>query len=188
MPDHPKAQKPPSRPRRELAYAALGVLAVAVGGRLDVPMVPVPMSLQTYAVGVVGGLAGPRRGGAILGLYLAAGALGAPVFADGAGGVGHLTGPTAGYLLGFALAAVGVGALAERGWMSTARGAFAAMALGHVLVLGLGAAWLAAVTDPATAYRGGFEPFLLGAAVKSALAAATVRAVKARTIPPAPDL
>ncbi|MEM1183006.1 MAG: biotin transporter BioY [Acidobacteriota bacterium] len=179
---HPAGSRPPLRHLTLLpttAAALLGVVAIAVGGRLEVPMVPVPMSLQTYAVGVVAGLLGWLRGGATVGLYLAAGAFGAPVFAGGSGGVAHLAGPTAGYLVGFAVAAVLVGALAERGWTQGWGRSILVMVLGHAVILGLGAAWLGHATDWGTAYRSGFEPFLIGAVAKSVLATATLFAVGA---------
>ena len=153
---------------------ACGVLGVALGARVQIPMVPVPMSLQTYAVVLIGGLAGRRLGAGVLALYLLCGALGAPVFADGASGLHHLVGPTAGYLFGFLLSAFLVGHLAERGWTSSFFRSTLAMVLGHGVTLGLGATVLGFKTDWSTAYSGGFEPFLLGGLAKSILAAATI--------------
>lgn len=137
-------------------------------------MVPVPMSMQTYAVLLLGGLAGWRLGGATLGLYLLAGGAGLPVFAGGAGGPEHLTGPTAGYLLGFLLAAMLVGWLAEKGYTTTTVRSTLTMALGHLLILGLGTAWLAARIGGTAAYENGFQPFLLGGLAKSLLVALTI--------------
>lgn len=152
-----------------------GALLVALGARLEVPMAPVPMSMQTYAVLVAGALAGARLGGAVIIFYLSAAALGAPLFAGGAAGVDHLLGPTAGYLAGFLVAAVVVGRLAERGWIA---GGFLTstlvMMIGHGLILGLGTGWLAWNIGWQPAIEKGLLPFLLGAVVKSLLAAATV--------------
>ena len=82
---------------------AAAVVAVALAAQVSVaiPGSPVPQSLQTLAVVLVGAWLGPVRGGAALILYVAIGAVGAPVFADGAAGAAHLSGPTSGYLAGF---------------------------------------------------------------------------------------
>ncbi len=157
-----------------VAVLVLGVVAIAVGAWVQVPMVPVPMSLQTFFVVLIGGLAGWRLGGAVLLAYLVSGALGAPVFADGASGARHLIGMTSGYLFGFLIAAVWVGALAERGWTSSFFRSTLAMLIGHGVILGLGAAVLGLMTDWTTAYEGGFRPFLLGGLAKSILAAGTI--------------
>ena len=161
--------------RRGRVLASLGgVLFIGLCAQVEVPMVPVPMSLQTYAVLVIGAVAGPPLAGGTLLLYLLAGALGLPVFAGGASGLHHLAGNTAGYLVGFVLAAILVGFLAER-W---ARDSFArltvSLLLGHVVVLGLGATWLATKIGATAAIEGGFLPFLVGGLTKSILGAATV--------------
>ncbi len=156
-----------------------GVLFIGLGARVEVPMVPVPMSLQTYAVVVVGALAGWRLGAALVSLYLVAGAAGAPLFAGGSTGVEHLVGSTAGYLVGFVVAAALVGWLAEKGW--TDRGLLRsslAMLLGHVVTLSLGTVWLATRIGASPAIEHGLLPFLIGAAAKSILAALTVEGVR----------
>lgn len=144
-----------------LIWAAL----IAVGAHLDVPMHPVPMSLQSLAVLAAGVVCGWRVGLAASLLYLAAGALGAPVFAGGAGGLDALNGPTAGYLIAFPLAAV-VAAWIVR--PAPKRLAFIAGLAGHALILGLGWAWLAQTIGAQAAWSGGVQPFLIGAIAKSA--------------------
>jgi biotin transport system substrate-specific component len=96
---------------------ALGAAAVALAAQLAVPLPfsPVPMSLQGFAVLVVGGTLGGTAGAGALALYLIVGAFGAPVFAMGTGGVYKLLGPTGGYLLAFPFAAALVGRVAVRG-------------------------------------------------------------------------
>jgi biotin transport system substrate-specific component len=95
----------------------LGTAAMALSAQFAVPLPfsPVPMSLQGLAVLLVGGLLGAACGTASLILYLALGAFGAPVFANGTGGLAKLIGPTGGYLLAFPVAAAAVGAVAKRG-------------------------------------------------------------------------
>ena len=95
--------------------AIAGSALMAVSAKIQVPMWPVPMTMQTFAVLVIGMAYGARLAGATLLLYLAEGAVGFPVFASG-GGIAYMAGPTGGYLVGFLIAAVMVGWLAERGW------------------------------------------------------------------------
>lgn len=156
---------------RLLAVAA-AIVALALSSRLDVPMVPVPMTLQTLAVLLVGLFYGPLRGGIAVAAWLALGALGAPVFAGGEGGTAHLLGPTGGYLVGFLVSPIFMGWMGGRGW-NGARPlrAFVAMLAGHAICLGLGALWLSRSIGLADAIGGGVTPFLIGAVVKSAAGA-----------------
>lgn len=156
-----------------LAWIAGGIAVLALSSRVAIPMVPVPITLQTLAVTLIGALYGWRLGALTVVAWLAAAALGLPLLSDGAGGPAPFTGPTAGYLFAFPFAAALVGVLVGRGWNGRRPGrAFLAMAAGNALCLILGAAWLAAAFGAATAVKVGLLPFLPGAVVKSALAAA----------------
>ena len=152
----------------------VAVTALAVSARISVPVPgsPVPQSLQTLAVVLVGAFLGPVRGGVATAAYLLVGAVGLGVFADGASGYDHLVGPTAGYLLGFVVAAVVVGWGAERTRVSVGR-AFLVMAAGHAIVLTLGWVRLGAQMGAGEAFAAGVTPFVWGGVVKS-LAAAIV--------------
>src|ERR671920_2358506 len=95
--------------------------------------------------------------------YLAEGAAGLPFFRGGAGGIGHLSGATAGYLFAFPAAAYDTGRLAERGWDRRFLTAAAAMALGSLVILACGWAWLAVLTgDAARAFQLGVGWFVVG--------------------------
>jgi len=165
----------PFRRALACAVACLGfVLLIALGARVDVtvPGSPVPQSLQTLAVLAAGLALGPRWGLVAGLLYLAAGALGLPVFAGGASGLSALTGPTAGYLVGFPLAALLVGAGSRA---SSSRPAWRTMLFvlalglaGHLVILVLGWAGLSLRIGVAEALSAGVTPFLWGMAVKSA--------------------
>jgi biotin transport system substrate-specific component len=175
--------------RRSLPFRVgavlLASLFLAACSWVEVPMVPVPMTMQTFGLVLLGALCGWRLAlGASL-AYLAEGAAGLPVFAGGAAGAHHLVGPTGGYLAAFPLAAALVGWLAERGWTTGLARSFAAMLLGHAVVLGLGAAYLAAQVGPEKAVAFGLTPFLLGSVLKSALAVATVELARRRRAAPA---
>jgi biotin transport system substrate-specific component len=164
---------------RQLRYAApaaalLGSWALAACSQFEIPMWPVPMTLQTYAVLVIGAAFGARLAGAAVGLYLLQGALGLPFFAGGAGGVAHLAGPTGGYLIGFLFGALAIGALADRGWNKSFPGLLAAMTIGHALVFALGLLQLQLFLGWPMALSTGLAPFIAGSVVKTLAAAATV--------------
>ena len=99
-----------------------------------------------------------------------AGAAGAPVFAGGAG-IAYMMGPTGGYLLGFFVAAVMLGALAERGWTRSILTTVAAMVLGNAIIYLLGVSWLATIIGMEKALQFGLMPFLYGDALKLVIAA-----------------
>ncbi|RDC75319.1 biotin transporter BioY [Rhodovulum sp. 12E13] len=162
-----------------MALALLGTLAIAIAARVQVPMWPVPMTMQSFAVMGIGLLYGARLGAATVGLYLAQGALGLPVFAGGAG-LAYLAGPTAGYLVGFVLAAGALGALAERGALRSRVGLGLGLAGATALIFVPGALWLAALVGPEASVASGILPFLPGALVKAALLALLYRAATAR--------
>lgn len=157
---------------------AAGALVVAIAAQVVVPLPlsPVPMTLQPLAVLAVGGALGARAGGAALGLYLAMGLLGLPVFAGASAGIARVLGPTGGYLLAFPVAAALCGYLAGRA-PSVLRVLLACAAGMAVIHLG-GVAQLALLGgDPALALRVGFVPFLTGDLLKIGLAAALILAL-----------
>lgn len=161
------------------AVVALGTLFLAASSWVEVPMLPVPMTMQTFAVTLIGALYGWRLGAITVLAWLGEAVVGLPVLAGGAGGIAHFAGPTAGYLFAFPLAAALVGWLAERGWTAgNLLLSFAAMLLGNAFILGMGGAWLAALIGANDAMTYGVMPFILGAIVKSALAAASVEATR----------
>lgn len=155
---------------RAVALAFLGAVFIAICARIQIPMWPVPMTMQSFAVLLVGLTYGFRLGTATLLLYLAQGAVGVPVFAAG-GGLAYMMGPTAGYLIGFVLAAATMGYLADRGIADRWPGLLGAVALGTLLIFAPGVLWLSTSMGLAAAWGAGAAPFLLGALVKGALAA-----------------
>jgi len=163
---------------KRLALVALGVAALAVAAKIKVPFWPVPVTMQTFAVLTIGAAFGLRLGVATVVAYLAVGALGFNVFTDSSAeshGLAYMMGPTGGYLLGFALAAGLLGALARRGWDRSVAWMAVAMLIGNVVIYLPGLAWLghlfAAEHGWATVLDWGLWPFLLGDAAKLALAA-----------------
>jgi biotin transport system substrate-specific component len=156
---------------RAIVLALIGTALLTLSAKIQVPFWPVPMTMQTFVVLVLGMAYGWRLAGATVLLYLAQGALGLPVFAAG-GGIAYFAGPTAGYLVGFLLAAVAVGWLAEHGWDRSVLRTLAAMLIGTVIIFACGIAWLSTLIGLPQAISAGLVPFLLGEAVKSALATA----------------
>ena len=158
---------------RSVGAVLAGVAAVALAARLSVPVPgsPVPQSLQTLAVVLVGAWLGPARGAAALAAYLLVGTLGLPVFADGAAGPAHATGPTAGYFAGFVVATALVGWWVRQGWGTTFASVLAGMVTAHVVILALGWLRLASTLGAPTAFATGVAPFLWGGLVKSGVGA-----------------
>ncbi len=154
-----------------VAGAALTALSAQVA--FTVPWTPVPYTLQTGAVLLVGTALGMWRGALSMLVYVLAGALGLGVFAEGDGGSAHLIGATGGYLVGFVVAAAVVGRLAEAGWDRTFPRAAGLMLIGTLIVYAIGVPVLAIVADlpAATAIEVGALVFLPSDLAKVALAA-----------------
>jgi biotin transport system substrate-specific component len=159
----------------QLALIALGVVLLAVSSKVQVPFWPVPMTLQTAVVLLIGASYGARLAGATLASYIAAGAAGLPVFAKGAG-LAYMAGPTGGYLAGFFLAAVVMGWLSDKGFGRTIVAALGLMLIGQVLIFGFGVAWLAILIGAEKAVAGGLVSFIPAEVLKTALAAALLGA------------
>lgn len=159
----------------QAAVVVAGVVALWGASFVSIPVGPVPITLQTYAVLTLGGLFGGRLGLAIVLAWLAAAAFGLPVLAGGAGGWRALIGHTAGFLAGMAAAAwiVGRGAERARGWLAL----IALMLAGHIIVLAVGWAGLVSFMSPKTAFVDAIVPLLPGGVAKSLAAAATVKLV-----------
>jgi len=158
-----------------LRYAVLalaGTLLLTVSAKIQVPFWPVPMTMQTFAVLVIGMVYGPRLGAATVALYLLEGAFGLPVFAGAVAGPAYLVGPTGGYLAGFLVSAYVVGLLARRGWDRQLFSGLTAMVVGTAIIFAMGYAWLAGLIGVEAAFTAGVLPFLPGAALKIGLAAA----------------
>ena len=167
-----------SRPLvRNATLALLGSALLWASAKANVPMWPVPMTMQSYVILVLGMAYGSRLAAATVALYLLEGAVGLPVFAgtpERGIGIAYMAGPTGGYLVGFVLAAWVMGWLAERGWDRTVWRAGAAMGLGTVILFVPGLMWLAVLFGWSKAVAVGLTPFIEGSILKLALAAATL--------------
>jgi biotin transport system substrate-specific component len=165
---------------RAVVLVALGTALMALSAKVNLPLPYVPMTLQTLVVLMIGAAYGWRLGSATMIAYLAEGAMGLPVFAGPVGGIAPLVGPTAGYLFGFIGAAFVTGWLAERGWDRSVVLLFAAMAVGHVVILAAGFGWLAfgLGLGASKAWQVGIVPFIAASLVKNALGATLMPAAR----------
>lgn len=167
----------------DIVLIAAGTALVSILAQIAIPLWPVPLTGQTFAVLFVGATLGTARAALSMGLYLVLGFAGLPVFTPQANG-GHLTGtaalvgPTGGFLIGFIVAAAFVGWLAQREWDRRWLRTFLAFAGGTVIMYAFGLPWLFValsnlhVAHPLQAtLTGGLYPFLIGDTLKAILAA-----------------
>ncbi|MGB3626880.1 MAG: biotin transporter BioY [Henriciella sp.] len=160
---------------RNAAIFLAGIGVLTASSYVAVPMVPVPVTMQTLAVLLVGAVAGPRMGLAMIVSWLALAALGLPVLAGGKSGLFAFTGPTAGFLLSFPLAGYLAG-VAARTVAKDHVSRFASFIGLHGVILAMGWSWLATIIGAQQAFVAGVAPFLVGAVIKSALGAAILAA------------
>ncbi len=162
----------------KVLLAIVGSLALWAAAKISIPFYPVPMTMQTFVVLVIGMSYGWKLGGMTIMLYIMEGTFGLPVFSgtpERGIGIAYILGPTGGYLAGFLLSAVTVGWLAEHGWDRKITSTLAAMTLGTSIIFASGLIWLGAVIGwdkPILAL--GLTPFILAAILKIVLATATL--------------
>ena len=155
-----------------IGFALLTALAAQI--KFNVPGTPVPITGQTFAVLLAGASLGSWAGAGSQAMYWALGALGLPFYADASGGWEAATGATAGYLVGFIIAAWVVGALAEKGQDRNVWSAIPAFLAGNAVIYLFGVPWLIysveAIDTVAGGLTAGFTPFVIGDVVKIVLA------------------
>lgn len=169
-----------------LATVVLGTLLITVCAKINVPVWPVPVTLQTFAVAALAAAFGLRIGVATVALYLLEGAMGLPVFATG-GGLAYILGPSGGFLIGFLLMAAIIGYAADRGASGRPLTMFVAMLAGDAALFVIGFVWLLALSGQAgwidqtdvvgSAFARAVQPFIIWDVLKLALAALTVTGV-----------
>jgi biotin transport system substrate-specific component len=162
------------------AAVGLGVCLLTLSAKVQVPFWPVPMTMQTLVVLMLGMAYGRWLGAATVLAYLAVGAAGFPVFAGTPQrgiGLAYMMGPTGGFLIGFVAAAWVTGALAERGWDRSVLLSAAAMLVGTVVIFLFGLAPLIAAAGLQRAVETGLIPFLASSGLKVALGAALMPAL-----------
>jgi biotin transport system substrate-specific component len=173
-----------NRAIRAVTLVILGSILLAASAKASVPMWPVPMTMQTFVVLLIGMTTGMRLGMATVAAYLLEGALGLPVFAGTPPAVAsfvYMAGPTGGFLAGFLLAVAAMGWLVERGWGLGLARPLVVLLVGTIVPFITGVAWLGTFFGFERAIAVGLTPFLVGAVVKLALALAVVRAAETAT-------
>lgn len=163
---------------RAIVLAIGGAVLLTASAKIQIPFYPVPQTLQTMVVLLLGMAFGAKLGTATVLAYLAAGAAGLPVFAgtpEKGIGIAYMIGPTGGYLAGFILASAVCGALASRGWDAKIWTVAVAMLIGNVVIYACGLLWLGSVIGwDKPILQLGAVPFLLGDALKIVFAAAAL--------------
>ncbi|MBV1707668.1 MAG: biotin transporter BioY [Hyphomicrobiales bacterium] len=166
-------QGAPARLARGLGLAMAGALALTLSAKAQVPLF-IPITLQSLVVLLLGGLLGARLGLASVMLYLGEGAANLPVFAgtpEKGLGLAYMMGPTGGYLVGFALAALLIGYAADRRLDGTLWRRLLVMSLGHLVIFAFGYAWLVQFVGYDKAWLLGVAPFYAATVIKTLLAA-----------------
>ena len=158
-----------------LLTSIVGSFLLAISSKVQIPLTPVPVTLQTLVLLVMSMFLGWRGAVGATSLYLFQGAIGLPVFAHG-GGFIILFGPTGGYLFGFLIASLVVGYLAEKGWDKSVVLTFTSMTIGTLIIYLFGVIWLSYLKDLNTALMFGLLPFITPDILKICLGTCLVSA------------
>ena len=158
-----------------LLTSIIGSFLLAISSKVQIPLTPVPVTLQTLVLLVMSMFLGWRGAVGATSLYLFQGAIGLPVFAHG-GGFVILFGPTGGYLFGFLIASLVVGYLAEKGWDKSVVLTFTSMTIGTLIIYLFGVIWLSYLKDLNTALVFGLLPFITPDILKICLGTCLVSA------------
>lgn len=161
----------------DIALVAAGAALTAGAAQIVIPMWPVPITGQTFAVLFVGATLGSLRGALSMLLYVGLGVAGLPVFAEGGAGLAKLAGPTGGYMIGFVLAAALVGWLAQKQWDRKVLGTIGAFLAGTAVIYAVGLPWLSVAlgqlgypNDLSATLQAGLYPFIPGDLIKALVA------------------
>ena len=154
---------------RNICLTIAGVALLTISAKIKIPFWPVPMTLQTMIIMVLGLAYGLRLGTSTVVAYLACGAIGIPVFASGAG-LAYMVGPTGGYLVGFIFATLLLGYLGDKGWSKSYGRMAIAMFVGTVIIFLCGVTWLANLFGFDKALTLGLYPFVLAEVCKGVFA------------------
>jgi biotin transport system substrate-specific component len=165
------------------AIVLLGTMLITAAAKVNVPVWPVPVTLQSFAIAALAAAFGMRIGVATVAAYLLEGAFGLPVFATG-GGLPYLVGPTGGFLIGFLAQAAIIGYAADRGASDRPFTLFGAMLVATAVLYAFGFAWLVAMAGQAawvdqtnvvaSAFAKAVQPFVVWDVLKMAFATLTV--------------
>ncbi|AGI67815.1 BioY family protein [Octadecabacter antarcticus 307] len=166
---------------KQVVMVLLGIFLLAVAAKISIPMIPVPITMGTFAVLTVGAAYGPRLGMATILGYMIIGVAGFDVFAGSSAeafGIEYMMGGTGGYLVGYVLATLALGFAARKGWDRSIGTMALAMLVGNALIYIPGLLWLGSLYGwDKPILEWGFTPFIVGDFLKLALAALLVPAI-----------
>ena len=151
----------------------IGSILLAISAKVQVPFWPVPMTMQTFVIFLIGMTYSIRLSFATVAFYLFQGAIGLPVFAAG-GGIAYLVGPTAGYLYGMLFASIVISYLANLGFSKTYFKAALSLLIGSVVIFSFGIMYLGYIIGFEKALTAGLLPFIPSELFKIALAVALI--------------
>jgi biotin transport system substrate-specific component len=160
----------------DLALIASGTALTALSAQLIIPMYPVPFTMQTFVVLIVGSTLGTMRGTLSMLLYALLGLVGLPVFGGASSGAAVLFGASGGYIIGFIFAAALTGWLAQSNWDKKFLGAAVSFFAGNIVIFGFGLMGLSMALhlDLQQTLAGGLYPFAVTEILKAALATAII--------------
>ena len=158
---------------KNIILILFGSILLAISAKVQVPFWPVPMTMQTFVVFLIGMTYGWKLSFFTLAAYIFEGSLGLPVFATGSG-LAYLMGPTAGYIYGMFLAVIVIGFLAEKGFSNSYFMSLASLLLGSVIIFSLGVGYLGTIIGYDKAIDLGLLPFIPSEIFKILLAVAII--------------
>ncbi len=160
-----------------IMLALFGTLLLAISSKVQVPFWPVPMTMQTFVIFLIGMTYGIRLSFATVSLYLFEGAAGLPVFASG-GGIAYLIGPTAGYLYGMLFAVIVISYLANLGFSKTYFKSACSLLIGSIIIFTFGIIYLGSIIGYEKAIVAGLLPFIPSELFKIALAVSLIPTIQ----------
>jgi len=158
-----------------LILVGIGLLSLMAQLSIVLPIGPVPITAQSFAILIIGSLYGAKRAAITTLSYIALGAMGLPIFSGGSFGLVKLMGPTGGYLIGFVLAASTMGFLSEFKLDRSLKSALLIFTVGHFIIFLCGLIWLSFFVKVQSVLALGFYPFIPGMILKTILAASCNR-------------
>ena len=161
---------------KNIALVLFGTILLALSSKVQVPFWPVPMTMQTFIVFIIGMAYGWKLAFSTLVIYLFEGALGLPVFAKG-GGLLYLTGPTAGYLYGMTIAAAVIGIFAELGYNNSYFKSLVSLSIATFIIFLCGVGYLGSLIGYDKALAGGLYPFIPSELFKIGLAVVLIPSI-----------
>ncbi len=162
----------------ELMVVLGGVMLLFAASQVEIPLKPVPITLQSVAVMLIGLTYTPRRALESLMIWLGLAAAGFPVLNGFAGGLTHFTGPTLGYLVGFVISPYLMAMLKEKfslnSWISDAL----LCLMGTIILFSCGVTWLSYLIGFSNAFMSGVVPFILPGIIKAGLLCTTLQILR----------